>query len=130
MHVYTIVRVWAENEEEAIEKVNAFMEEYHDDVFDYYDEESTHLSDKVKTEEDFQQIRQKELDEYKSSLEEALAMPDNDWLKGFTLRQAGTSLDPDIWNSPCRLAFDHATHIQEEPEEGESIYFVVTDRHY
>jgi hypothetical protein len=128
MHLYTVVRVRAETEEDAIAIVNGVLEDGYDfdHGFDYFGEAA--ISEHVTTEAEFQQKREEELAEYHEWLDKALALPDDNPMKGFYLRQAGNSLDADRFWTPCRLAYDYAKDHQDE-DDGR-VFFVVTDRHY
>jgi hypothetical protein len=70
MHVHTVVKVRAENAGEAISGVIALLTdngEYHIDPFDYVAEDETKISATVKTEADFQKLREMERGAYRKS---------------------------------------------------------------
>lgn len=130
-HLCTIFRVKAETEEDAIDDVNNFLEgcPYDGHPFDYFDESETVISEDIKTEEDFQALRQEEIDSYKSYLEQALKLPDDNIWKSSNLKWAGQALDASDWDSIERLAYEYAYEQQEEDAPGK-IWFVDTDRHW
>lgn len=131
MHLYTVVRVKAETAEEAVAIVEGLLEDdtYDGCPFDYFVRTATAISQRVKTEEDFQKGRQCEIESYEHDLQEALQLPDDDPSKAWMLKMAGESLDPFDWNSTGREVYDYATDRQDDDEPGR-IWFVETDRHF
>lgn len=132
MHLYTVVRVRAKSAEDSISEVNYLLEDHPFEgcPFDYFDREGTALSERVKTEEDFQKQRQVEIECYKKNLEDALKLPDDDIRKAWLLKMAGQALDPWMFNSTERIVYDYAKDRQEDIEEEGQVFFVETDRHY
>jgi hypothetical protein len=128
MHLHTTVKVRGRSEEEACLLVELLLQESNygaDSPFDYYGD--IKISDTVITEEDFKQLREREIAAYRCHLERALEMPDDVALKGVYLRWAGESLSSDLFYSTERLAWDY-TGRQEET--GGEIYYVDADRHF
>jgi hypothetical protein len=125
MHVHTVVKVRAESEADAIDRVNRLLTdngEYHIDPFDWVAEDETKISATVKTEADFRMLREMERAEYVENLrrygEEA-----DEGMKGFYLRKAGECLEANFWSSTERLAYTL------DWEDGANVYYVDTDRH-
>jgi len=126
MHLYTTVKVNAPNAEEAVERVKALVTdngEYHIDPFDWVAEDETKISEEIKTEEDFQKLREFERSEYRANLQRS-AEAESEEMKGFYLRKAGECLEERNFQSTERLQFTL------DWEDGEHVFYVETDRHY
>lgn len=131
MHLHTIVRVKAKNENEAIELVKGLLTnngEYDRmSTFDWFSEDETKISDEVKTEEDFRRLQKEEEELSRVYLQQAKTKK-SDW-RGYKLRCAGECLEKDRFWSTERLAYDFAYYDQEETKKGK-IFYVDTDRHF
>jgi hypothetical protein len=67
MHVHTVVKVRADSEADAIDRVNRLLTdngEYHIGPFDWVAEDETKISATVKTEADFRKLRETERAEH------------------------------------------------------------------
>ena len=126
-HIHTIVRVKAESEEEAIERVNNLLtnngEYNHPSPFDWFSEEDTKISEECKSDEDYLKLRAEEIKESKYNLEQSEKQT-TDSMRGFYLMRAGESLYSEMFWSTERLAYDL------DWEDGKNTYYVETDRHY
>lgn len=129
MRVYTTVRIRALDAEEALNAASSLLGENCGDgrYFDYLYPEETRISEKVKTDDDFAELRARELAEYRTYLTQALEQPDDDDTKAVYLIKAGEALIANNLDTSECLAYDHASEEQEETE-GE-IFFVETTRH-
>lgn len=134
MHICTVVRVKADDPEEAVEKIKSLLTSYgeytfvgdgHD--FDWLDEDATQISKDIKTEEDFTNLRENEKKEALRLQREANRKKGED--KGYYLKKAGECLtDYDFWSTE-RQAYDAAYQGDNDCSEGKHVYFVDTDRH-
>jgi hypothetical protein len=126
MHLHTTVKVWAADEAEAVQRVNALLlsdDEYRIAPFDWIAEDETRVSEDVKTEEDFLKLREVERREHVENLRRADGA-EHENMKGYYLRIAGESLEERNFWSTERLQFTL------DWEEGEHVFYVDTDRHY
>ena len=133
MHLHTIVKVWAEDEDQAISKVNDLLTddgEYRSlgAHFDYVSEEETKVSEDIKTEEDFQKLREEEIRAYQFNLDNANKLPMDSNMKGYYLRSAGEALDRGVFWSIERQAY--IMDWDDDYDNPElSIFYIDTDRH-
>jgi hypothetical protein len=128
-HIHTIVKVHADTEEIAVREVQRLLtndgEYTTPPPFDWLDEEATKVSEEVKTETDFEALRETERKEYEYNLKQA-DEAESESMKGFYLRRAGECLDKDLFWSSEREAY----YMDWTEGEGKNIYYVATDRHY
>jgi hypothetical protein len=126
MHLHTTVKVWAKDEAEAVQRVNALLtsdEEYRIAPFDWIAEDETRVSEDVKTEGDFLKLREVERLEHIENFLRAEEAEDES-MKGFYIRKAGECLEERNFWSTERLQFTL------DWETGEHVFYVDTDRHY
>ena len=126
MHLQTICKVRAANEDEAIERVNDLIGDsgdYYPYPFDWVDKAATKISDDVKTEAEFLKLRELERAKHHWNMQRVAEAKD-ERIKGFYLRQAGECLEEDEFWSTERLQFTL------DETEGEHVFYVETDRHY
>jgi len=89
MHVHTVVKVRADSEADAVDRVNRLLTdnwEYHIDSFDWVAEDETKISATVKTEADFRNLREMDRDEHIENLRRSGEEAD-EYMKGFYLRE-------------------------------------------
>lgn len=132
MHIHTIVKVYAKDLDEAIEKVNDELTNYGEynnlHPFDYVSEEETKLSDTCKTEADFEALRADELVQYKHHLDRAeeYSKKEDVESEGYCLTLAGECLQSNKFWSTERQAY---TLDWDEHKEGGLVFYIDTDRH-
>lgn len=127
MHLHTIVKVWAADEKEAVERVNGLLTDDGEyrfmTPFDWVAEEETKVSERVKTEQEFQNIRELERQAYHTNMQRAFEA-DCEGMKGFYIRKAGECLEEHNFWSTERLQFTL------DWMDGEKIFYIDTNRHY
>jgi hypothetical protein len=125
MHLYTVVKVRAQDEREAIGRVNELLTgngEYRIDPFDWVAEDETKISEAVKTEADFLKLRELEREMHDENMRQA-AEAESENMRGFYIRKAGECLEECNFWSTERLQFTL------DWENGKKIFYIETDRH-
>lgn len=133
-HLNTVVRMRADNAEQAIERTNDLITDNGEYghfsgslSFDWFAEDETKISEEVKTEADFIKLREQELAEHEGYLKRAGKEIETE-MKGYYYEMAGECLQANKFWSTQRLAYNYADDWQ--PETQGNIFFVDTDRHY
>ena len=126
MHLHTIVKVWAADETEAIDRVNGLLT---DDgtyrcpgPFDWVAEHETKVTERVKTEDEFLKIRELERQAYHVNMQRAFEA-DCEHMKGYYIAKAGECLDDQNFWSTERLQFTL------DWMDGKRVFYIETDRH-
>ena len=128
MHISTIVKVRANNADKAVKKVRLLIENdgnWPVGSFDWYDEDAIKISRNGAKK--FAEAQKSEKRESKYNLERAA---ENEKKKdvlsmyGYYLSKAGECLQPDMFWSTKRLAYEM------EWEDGKRAFYIETDRHF
>lgn len=131
MHIRTIVKVSAPNENTAIDRVRQLVCNGYEELpppFDWYDEEAIKVSEEIKTEADFKKLREIELKEYKATLKKALKLSDKNSMKGFYLERAGEGLGSNFWSTE-RIGYDYDKDYGYDEKIDTQVFYIETDRH-